>query len=185
MSVQSFLLTIHLNRESNLVSKTLTTPKLKELEGPKVRLKQLVLGATIPPNLMRFRCTVMEKCRRNISQHTYLCDDLYHPCAFTWGQSQSLTTSKPYSGMALLQLIVAKLTPLSPPLSPTLLPPPHNHAGSCGGHVHCPGQPAHRPARACRRLPHCQAAAEQEEFHLTLITLGTTETRLTLLLLNL
>ena len=61
MSVQSFLLTVHLNRESNQESKTLTTPKLKELQGPKVRLKQPPLGATIPPNLMRFRRTVMER----------------------------------------------------------------------------------------------------------------------------
>ena len=46
------LLAVHLNRESNLESKTLTTPKLKELQGPKVRLKQPLLGATVPPNLM-------------------------------------------------------------------------------------------------------------------------------------
>ena len=92
MSVQSFLLTVHLNRESNLESKTLTTSKLKELQGPKVRLKLPLLGAPIPPNFMRFRCTVMEKCRRNISQHTCMHDDLYHPCTFAWGQSQTLTT---------------------------------------------------------------------------------------------
>ena len=61
MSVQSFLLTVHLNRELNLESKTLTTPKLNELQGPNVRLKLPLLGATIPPNLMPFRCTVMEK----------------------------------------------------------------------------------------------------------------------------
>ena len=42
-------------------SKTLTTPKLKELQGPKVRFKQPLLGATIPRNFMSFRPTVMEK----------------------------------------------------------------------------------------------------------------------------
>ena len=42
-------------------SKTLTTPKLKELQGPKVRFKQPLLGATIPRNLMSFRSTVTEK----------------------------------------------------------------------------------------------------------------------------
>ena len=94
MSVQSFLLTVHLNRESNLESKTLTTSKLKELQGPKVRLKLPLLGAPIPPIFMRFCCTVMEKCRRNFSQHTCMHDDLYHPCTFAWGQSQTLTTSK-------------------------------------------------------------------------------------------
>ena len=94
VSVQSYLLTVHLNRESNLESKTLTTPKLKELHGPKVRLKQPLLGATIPPNLMSFRCTAMEKCRQNISQHTCMHDDLYRPCTFAWGQSQTLTTPK-------------------------------------------------------------------------------------------
>ena len=94
VSIQSFLLTVHLNRESNLESKTLTTPKLKELQDPKVRLKQPLLGATVPPNLMRFRHTVTEKCRRNISQHTCMHDDLYHPCKFAWGQSQTLTTPK-------------------------------------------------------------------------------------------
>ena len=92
MSVQSFLLTVHLNRESNLESKTLTTSKLKELQGPKVTLKLPLLGATIPPNLMQFRCTVMEKCRQYISQHTCMHDDLYQPCTFAWGQRQTLTT---------------------------------------------------------------------------------------------
>ena len=92
VSVQSVLLTVHLNRESNLESKTLTTPKREELQGPKVRLKLPLLGATIPPNFMRFRCTVMEKCRHNISQYTCMLDDLYHPCAIVWGQSQTLTT---------------------------------------------------------------------------------------------
>ena len=92
MSVQSFLLTVHLNRESNLESKTLTTPKPKELQGPKVRLKLPLLGTTIPPNLMRFHCTVMEKCRQYISQHTCMHGDLYHPCTFAWGQSQTRTT---------------------------------------------------------------------------------------------
>ena len=42
-------------------SKTLTTPKLKELQGPKVRFKQPLLGATIPRNFMSFRRTVTEK----------------------------------------------------------------------------------------------------------------------------
>ena len=42
-------------------SKTLTTPKLKELQGPKVRFKQPLLGATMPRNLMSFRSTVTEK----------------------------------------------------------------------------------------------------------------------------
>ena len=92
VSVQSFLLTVHLNRESNLESKTLTTSKLKELQGPKVRLKLPLLGAPIPPKLMRFRCTIMKKCRRNISQHTCMHDDLYHPCTFAWGQCQTRTT---------------------------------------------------------------------------------------------
>ena len=94
MSVRRFLLTVHWNRVSNLESKMLTTPKLKELQGPKVRLKLPLLGATIPPNFMRFRCTVMEKCRQNSSQHTCTNDDLYHPCTFAWGQSQTLTTPK-------------------------------------------------------------------------------------------
>ena len=92
MSVQSFLLTVHLNRESNLESKTLITPKPKELQGPKVRLKLPLLGTTIPPNLMRLRSTVMEKCCQYISQHTCMHDDLYHPCTFAWGQSQTFTT---------------------------------------------------------------------------------------------
>ena len=52
MSIQSVLFTVHLNGASNLESKTLTTAKLKELQGPKVRLKQPLLGATIPPNLI-------------------------------------------------------------------------------------------------------------------------------------
>ena len=73
VSVQSFLLTVHLNRESNLESKTLTMSKLKELQGPKVTLKLPLLGAPILPNLMRFRCTVMEKCRQYIFQHTLAC----------------------------------------------------------------------------------------------------------------
>ena len=94
MSVQSFLLTVHLNRESNLESKMPATPKLKELQSPKVRLQQALLGATIPPNLMRFRCTVMEKCHQTISQHTCMHDDLYHACTYAWGQSQTLTTPK-------------------------------------------------------------------------------------------
>ena len=42
-------------------SKTLTTPKLKELQSPKVRFKQPLLGATIQRNLMLFRRTVTEK----------------------------------------------------------------------------------------------------------------------------
>ena len=42
-------------------SKTLTTPKLKELQGPKGRLKQPLLGATIPQNLISFRSSVTEK----------------------------------------------------------------------------------------------------------------------------
>ena len=92
VSVQSVLLTVHLNRESNLESETLTTSKLKELQGPKVRLKLPLLGAPILPNLMRFRCTVMEKCRQYISQHTCMHDDLYHPCTLAWEQSQTRTT---------------------------------------------------------------------------------------------
>ena len=58
---QRVLSAVHLNSEPNLESKTLTTPKLKELQGPKVRLTQPLLGATIPPNIMSFRCTVTEK----------------------------------------------------------------------------------------------------------------------------
>ena len=34
----------------------------------------------------------MEKCRQNISQHTCMHDDLYHPSTFAWGQSQMRTT---------------------------------------------------------------------------------------------
>ena len=71
-----------------------STPTLKELQGHKVRLKLPLLGAPIPPNLMRFRCTVMEKCRQNISKHTCMHDDLYLPCIFAWGQSQTLITPK-------------------------------------------------------------------------------------------
>ena len=53
-------------------SKTLTTPKLKELQGPKVRLKQSILGAKIPPNLMSFRRTVTEKsCKTFTHSITY------------------------------------------------------------------------------------------------------------------
>ena len=52
MSVSKFLSIVHLNGESNLESKTLTTPKPQELEGPKFSLKLPLLGATIPPNLM-------------------------------------------------------------------------------------------------------------------------------------
>ena len=49
-------------------SKTLTTPKRKELQGPKVRLKQPLLEATITPNLMSFRSSVTEKsCKRSLA----------------------------------------------------------------------------------------------------------------------
>ena len=50
--VMRVLFTVHLNGASNLESKTLTTPKLKELQNPKVSLKQPLLAATIPPSLM-------------------------------------------------------------------------------------------------------------------------------------
>ena len=90
MSVWSFIFTVHLNGDQNLRSKMLTTPKLKELQVPKVRRKQLVLGATIPPNLMSFRCTVMEKWRQNIAQHNCMHDGLYHPCTFAWDKVKRL-----------------------------------------------------------------------------------------------
>ena len=43
---------IHSTFASNLESKMLTTPKLKELQSPKIRVKQPLLVATIPPYLM-------------------------------------------------------------------------------------------------------------------------------------
>ena len=43
MSVKRFLSTVHLNGETNLDTKTLSTPKLKELQPPKSTLKQALL----------------------------------------------------------------------------------------------------------------------------------------------
>ena len=73
-------------------SKTLTTPNLNELQGPKVKLKQPLLGATIPPNLMRFHCTVMEKRHQNVPLHSSVCDDLYRACTFAWDKLCALFT---------------------------------------------------------------------------------------------
>ena len=55
MSVSSFLSTVHLNGEQNLGSKMLTTPKLKELQRPKLTHKLPLLAATSTPSFMQFR----------------------------------------------------------------------------------------------------------------------------------
>ena len=60
-------------------SKTLTTAKLKELQGPKVRFKQPLLGATIPRNLMSIRRTVTEKSVSLTLQIAYECDPQCDP----------------------------------------------------------------------------------------------------------
>ena len=65
----------------------LTTPKLKELQSPKVRLKQPLLVATLTKNFMRFRSRVMEKRHQNVSPHNSVCDDLYHACTLGMGQN--------------------------------------------------------------------------------------------------
>ena len=77
-----------MNRESNPENKTLTTPKVKELQGPKVRLKQLVLQSH------QISCDSAARLWRNAVETFCMRDDLYHPCTFAWGQSQTLTTPK-------------------------------------------------------------------------------------------
>ena len=81
----------------------LTTPKLKELQGPKVGLIQPLLAATIPPNPMSFHWTVMKKCRQHISQHTCMHDDLYHACKYAWDKVKHLLhqNSRSYRGQNL------------------------------------------------------------------------------------
>ena len=55
---------MHLNGASNLCSKNLPTPKVNKLQSPKLRLEV--------ENLMRFRCTVMEKRYQNFPPHSKL-----------------------------------------------------------------------------------------------------------------
>ena len=45
----------------------LTTPKLKELQRPKLIHKLPLLPATSTPSFMRFRYTVTEKCHQNVT----------------------------------------------------------------------------------------------------------------------
>ena len=46
-------------------NETLAAQKLKELQGPKSRSQPLPRDAMLPPNEMRFCCTVLEKCHQN------------------------------------------------------------------------------------------------------------------------
>ena len=55
MTVESFLSTVHLNGDQNLRSKMLTTPKLKELQRPKLIHKLTLLPPTSTPIFMQFR----------------------------------------------------------------------------------------------------------------------------------
>ena len=55
MSVYSFLSTVHLNGDQNLRSKMLTTPKLKELQSPKLINKLPLVPATSTQSFMQFR----------------------------------------------------------------------------------------------------------------------------------
>ena len=55
MSVESFKSAVHLNGEQNLRYKMLTTPKLKELQRPKLIYKLPLVVATITPIFMLFR----------------------------------------------------------------------------------------------------------------------------------
>ena len=48
MSVYRIISAVHLNGGSNLESKTLTTPKLKELQSPKVSVKQPLIRCYNP-----------------------------------------------------------------------------------------------------------------------------------------
>ena len=55
MSVSSFISAVHLNRDQNLRSKMLTTPKLKELQRSKLVHKLPLLPATSTQSFMQFR----------------------------------------------------------------------------------------------------------------------------------
>ena len=60
--------------ESNLESKMLTTPKLKELLRSKSRCKQLLLAA-ITTNFVVFRCMVPKKWHKIVSTYKYIYGD--------------------------------------------------------------------------------------------------------------
>ena len=61
MSAKSFLSTVHLNGDQNLRSKMLTTPKVKELQRPKLKHKLQLLPATSTPSFMQFRINGYEE----------------------------------------------------------------------------------------------------------------------------
>ena len=82
-SVSSYLCAVHLNREPNLESKMLSTPKLKQFQDPKVGCEYLLLGAMFPPNFMRFRCMVLENGIETFPHTICSGDVLYHACTFS------------------------------------------------------------------------------------------------------
>ena len=59
--------------------KTLTTPKLKELQRSKSRCKQLLLATTTTPNFVVFRCMVPKKWHENVP-HTSVWGDGLQKC---------------------------------------------------------------------------------------------------------
>ena len=92
MSVQTLFSTVHLNGGGNLRTEVLTTPKLKELQRPKLVYKLPLSAATITPSFMLFRSLVMEICHQNLSPYKSACDDLYHACTFAWDKLCALVT---------------------------------------------------------------------------------------------
>ena len=90
--------------------KRLPTPKVNNLQSPKLRHTQSLLVATFTQTFMRFRCTVMEKCHQNFPPHSSMCDDRYH--AHTHTQTHTHTHPPPNTH-----------THSHPPPPP----PPHTH----------------------------------------------------------
>ena len=68
-----FLSTVHLNGGQSGDENIYSTPKLKELQSHKLRLKQPLLCATTKPISMQIRCTIMEKQRQTFCAYTSVC----------------------------------------------------------------------------------------------------------------
>ena len=69
-------------------------PKLKDLQCPKIRLMQPLLGVIPMPNFMQIRWTVIEKQCQN-TMHTQVCVTIFTVHVhFEMGHAKMLTTPK-------------------------------------------------------------------------------------------